>query len=178
MDRLRNVVLLAVVSLALLSCSRERRVIPVKVFSKIYAEMFVTDQWLREQKTLRKTADTAMVYEPIFRKWGYTVEDYRRSVDHYTKDPEAFAEVFEGARAMLQARLDSLTAEKKAVERADSLRKVYEGWNLPSPKLAEELFGENHRTDTVSFETDSTFDYPSMVPVYVPVDSLLVQCGP
>lgn len=167
-----------VAAAVLFSCKGRDRVIPVKVFSKIYAEMFITDQWLKEQKVLRKTADTAMVYEPIFQRYGYTVDDYRRSVDYYTREPETFSKVFEGARVMLQAKLDSLTVDKKAADRADSLRKVYEGWKLPVPRLLDDFVYEgNYAMDTVGFELDTLGGHMQVTPVWMPVDSLLVQVG-
>ena len=75
--------------LSLVSCSGDDgKVIPRSKLAEIYAEMFVTDQWLMDTPGVRRLADTSLVYEPILRKYGYTSEDYRVSVDRYMDDPE------------------------------------------------------------------------------------------
>ena len=73
----------AVVSTVAVSCARKAKVIPVRKMEKIYREMFLADQWVADNATRRRKADTTWFYEPIFEKYGYDVEDYRKSVDHY-----------------------------------------------------------------------------------------------
>ena len=53
--------------------------IPRGKLSDIYVEMFLTDQWLRENPSVNRTADTLLVYEPIFKRHGYSTDDYLRS---------------------------------------------------------------------------------------------------
>ena len=76
MNRLPGYALAAVaLFLLLFSCGRGRRMISPTDMSKIYADMLVMDQWLRINAEGRK-ADTTLVYEPIFNKYGYTLDDY------------------------------------------------------------------------------------------------------
>ena len=66
-------VLALVVSLAV-SCNKDRaRVIPRSKLAKIYAEMFITDQWIQNTPNVRTIADTSLVYEPILQKYGFTL---------------------------------------------------------------------------------------------------------
>ena len=44
--------------------------------AEIYAEMYVLDQWLDENRSLRREADTSLVYAPVLDKYGYTYDDY------------------------------------------------------------------------------------------------------
>ena len=79
----------------LASCGTdEAEVIPRDDMSRIYAEMLLTDQWIINTPNIRLIADTSLVYAPIFEKYGYDTDDYRKSVDHYMDDPERFARIF------------------------------------------------------------------------------------
>lgn len=175
MHSLRIPALVALVLLVLFpSCSRGGKVIPAKDLSEIYAEMFLADEWIGASQ-LRTKADTMQVYEPIFEKHGYTVEDYRRSVDRYTRDPGEFAKVFEGARSILDARLTELTASQRRLQKLDSLRRVAEMKNIKIPRMMDEVFSGNYATDTISWSYDSTERMWALHPVIFPVDSLLIK---
>ena len=78
----------------LISCGGDKeKVIPRSKLAEIYAEMFITDQWLGANPSLRRSADTSLVYAPILEKYGYTSADYRKSVDMYMDDPERFSRI-------------------------------------------------------------------------------------
>lgn len=69
--------------------------------TKIYSEMFLTDQWIRNNKPRGLVPDTVLVYEPIFEKHGYTTDDYLRSVEYYMHDPERFARILRNTYRLL-----------------------------------------------------------------------------
>lgn len=120
MKTLRHILAVSVLLLTLFSCSQKKeRVIPKDSLSEIYAEMFVMDQWLDDNRDLRRTADTSLVYAPVLEKYGYTYDDYLRSVDVYMKDPQRYAKILRGTSEILNARLSELKAEKKAMEDAE-----------------------------------------------------------
>lgn len=89
------------------ACSRNEggEIIPRKVFSKIYAEMFITDQWIREHTELAVVADTTLVYEPIFNKYGYTTDDYLKSVDYYIYDPVRFNKILQESAEIIHKKI-------------------------------------------------------------------------
>ncbi len=103
----------AVLAVALVSCSRGPRVIPSGKMQKIYREMLLADQWLDDNPAKKPVADTSWFYEPIFEKYGYTVEDYRKSVDHYLNDPKKYAQMVSKVRDGLSA--EALVIEKKVL---------------------------------------------------------------
>ena len=87
-------ILLAAAVLLASSCGGNKaRVIPRSKMSKIYAEMFVMDQWVQNKPGLRMIADTSLVYEPILEKYGYDSEDYQYTVEYYMADPERFSRI-------------------------------------------------------------------------------------
>ncbi len=104
---------LAVVTIMFASCGKDgAEVIPRKKLAKIYAEMLVTDQWITSTAGVRQIADTSLVYEPILKKYGYTSEDYRKSVDKYMDDPERFSRIFRRSVEILDDRLAELMKEQ------------------------------------------------------------------
>jgi len=105
---------IALCLLALFGCKRGGKVISEKKFSEIYADMFLADQWLRENSRLRHAVDTVDFYGAIFSKYGCTFEDYDKSVNHYLSDPEEYAKIIEKASDILEARIAELEKIKAA----------------------------------------------------------------
>ena len=99
--RLSLAVLLAVL-LCLSACGRKDKVIPRSTMSDIYADLFISDQWLREQPAAYMIADTTRFYEPIFRKYGYTTLDFRNSANYYLQDSRRFARILQKASSKLE----------------------------------------------------------------------------
>ena len=127
MDR-RFPAYLFVVLCLICSCKGGNRVIPKDKFAEIYAEMFVLDQWLDENRDLRRTADTTLVYAPVLDKYGYSYGDYLASVDKYMKDPVRYSRILRSTAEILNNRLEDLKniqaeelAKEKAARRLDSL---------------------------------------------------------
>lgn len=113
-----------IVASAILSCSAGGggKVIPRKVFAEIYADMFVADQWAHSSSwQYRTTLDTTELYEPIFRKYGYTADDYIASVDYYLEDPVRYERILQRAYDIITARQEVLDEERKEKERQELL---------------------------------------------------------
>ena len=92
MKRLVSLAAAAVVLLAALSCEGPKR-IPRDKMEEIYVDMFLADQRTRSDLDLRNRADTMLVYEAVFEKYGYDTDDFLYSVDYYLRDPERFAKM-------------------------------------------------------------------------------------
>lgn len=124
----RLVVCLLAALVLLSSCERRARVIPVNKFTRIYAEMYLADQWVKANPSFRKTADTTLFYESIFKHYGYDRKDYYGSVDYYMDHPETFVKIVEGAMSILDAgrsEAERLMSEmEKLARRRDSLDAV------------------------------------------------------
>ena len=88
-----HIVLLLTLSAALAGCGHRGRVIPGKKFMKLYTEMYLADQWLRDNPDIRRTADTTLFFDPIFRRHGYSFADYDRSVHYYLDRPEKYGKL-------------------------------------------------------------------------------------
>ena len=109
---LRHILAALVLTACLCSCSREGRVIPRNKLAHIYADMFLADSWLSSASPeSRHRSDTMAFYEPIFEKYGYTVEDYWASVSHYLQDPDRFSRILNKSNALLVAELSAIRKE-------------------------------------------------------------------
>lgn len=157
-------VIMTLVLVMSVSCRRQgAEVIPRAKLSRIYAEMLMTDQWVMSAKGVRLIADTSLVYEPILEKYGYTTEDYVKTVDVYMNDPERFAKVLRTTVEILDERLVELKEEKRIQEMEAAKERE---WKKMADMLKPDfdpaeffpyLNGEPyvHYYDSVSFEPDS-----------------------
>lgn len=102
-------------------------VIPKSDMTRIYADMFLADKQIRKDRQLRRVADTSRVYEAIFAKYGYTVEDYNASQEKYIMDARRYVKMVKKAVEILEkenrvlkdekSRLDALLQARKGVMR-------------------------------------------------------------
>ena len=97
--------------LLMISCGGDGRVIPKKKMTEIYADMFTADQWISQNYKASRVADTTMVYEAIFEKYGYNSDDYRKSVEYYIQDPDRFARILRQTVLVLEDRMADQKAE-------------------------------------------------------------------
>lgn len=117
MERFTRIVLAVLVSaVCLCSCGREGRVIPKSKMSKIYAELFLADAWLVSAAPMeaKAKADTMAFYEPVFEKYGYTVEDYWASVSYYLQDPDRFSRILNKSNVILETEFNNLEKQRQA----------------------------------------------------------------
>lgn len=104
-------VAVAAAALCVAACSRGPRVIPRSKMEKIYTDMLIADQWLMRNQDAGFKADTTLFYEPIFRKYGYTSEDFNASNEYYMRDPLRYSRMLKKVALSLDAK-----ARKKRVE--------------------------------------------------------------
>ena len=86
--------------LSLASC-RKPRIIPDSTLAEIFYDSFLTNAYLSE-KSVR--TDSLALYEPIFEKYGYTVEDMQYTIGNFSKRKSArLGNVVEVAIARLES---------------------------------------------------------------------------
>ena len=103
-------IILTAALLCLSSCREKESIIPKDIMSQIYYDIYMTDEAVDVNYGLRRMADTMRIYEPIFNKYGYTTEDYNRSVNFYLERPDKFEDVFEDTKTMLEKRKAELNS--------------------------------------------------------------------
>lgn len=109
MRHLGRIALLSAIVMMMVACgSKQGKIIPRGRFAQLYASLFKADAWLESHSDYRSKADTTNFYLPILESYGYTAEDYRRSLDHYLEDPYRFAKIIEESRKILEKEVDKL----------------------------------------------------------------------
>ena len=152
MMRLFPRIMISLSLLALLSgCSGRGRVIPREKFAKVYADMLLSDEWIRSHWEYRQTADTTLLYEPIFRKYGYSTKDYRASLDYYLNNPEKYAKILKRSSSIIEAKMKKL----KALQKAEQDRAEKEA----------ELLRRQARLDSLAL-ADSIRNLSCIIPLY------------
>ena len=132
-------VLLAL-SCLLAGCAHRGRVIPEEKFTRIYRDMFLADQWIRDHPQARIVADTTLFFDPILKRYGYSFEDYDRSVHYYLDHPEKYSKILTNASERLHReneRLEKVQQEKHAAEaERDRLHLIYKtDWDFADDSL-------------------------------------------
>ena len=111
MRRAAHIVVLAVVLAGLCACSHRGRVIPENKFARIYHDMFLADQWVRDHPEAREAVDTTLLFDPIFERYGYSFEDYDRSVQYYLDHVDRYFKLLGRVETQLRKEGDALQLE-------------------------------------------------------------------
>ncbi|MBQ2452008.1 MAG: DUF4296 domain-containing protein [Bacteroidales bacterium] len=123
MKRVLTYLCLAFAMVFLLACSKKGRVIPRDDMAEIYADLFMTDEWAAHQNFMRKL-DSLSLYAAVLERHGYTVEDFRASIDAYLDDPDRFSRILKNTRSILEDRKDMLEKEQKILRSAEQRRQA------------------------------------------------------
>ena len=166
MKTIRHISLALAMILVLVSCiGGKERVIPRAKLAEIYAEMFITDQWILSTHSVRRQVDTSLVYEPILARYGYTSDDYRHSVNKYMDDPERFSRILRTTAQILDDRLAELRKREEEQTRLKALKELLEQMRYEAGFHVEEffpyLFDEPyvHYYDSLDVKPDSMMVY-------------------
>ncbi len=137
----------------------ESKVIPRGKMAKIYAEMLVMDQWAVSDSRLRQKADTSLIYEPIFEKYGYDGEDYRASVEYYMNDPERFSRILRESADILDARIEELKNLKQELMKQEKIDRLITDFEISDfyPYLSSEPYVHYYDSLAVELDTLSTY---------------------
>ena len=128
---LEYILLCLAVCVCLLPSCRRAKIMSPKDMSDIYAEMYLADQWLSDNHSLRRKADTTRFYETIFRKFGYTFEDYDASVNYYLHKPDKYEKILERAAKKLRSGSTALELFEKKIERQNQILAGLGVFHLP-----------------------------------------------
>ena len=149
--------------------------------------MLVTDQWIITTPKVRNIADTSLVYDPILEKYGYTPDDYQRSIMYYLNDPERFSRILRTSAQLLE---DEITVMRKEQARILRYKSLMQSLTIPELVLFQEQFPdkENYNwSDSLKVKWDSlsnrwlTVREPRVDTVYegvrliVPADTVEVE---
>lgn len=113
---------LSVVAVALvtIACARHK-IIPDDTLALIFHDAFLTNAYLEEENI---ECDTLNFYEPIFEKYGYSIEDVRFTIGNFSKRKSArLGDVVEIAIDILEAEGKLLEKETAVLDTIDNTAK-------------------------------------------------------
>lgn len=92
--------MVVVVAFAAIACARHK-IIPDDTLALIFHDAFLTNAYIDNENI---ESDTLNIYEPIFEKYGYTIEDVRFTIGNFSKRKSArLGDVVEVAIDILEA---------------------------------------------------------------------------
>ena len=116
----------AILALAFwVSCQSGPRCIPRDEMVEIYSDLFLQDQAIRLNRSLVDRADSVLVYEGIFRKYGYNTDDYLYSVEYYLRDPEHMAKIMGEVETRMNVAARSMNEEVEIYDIQQELLAIY-----------------------------------------------------
>lgn len=158
---------LTVVILMLCACSKKDNIIPKQEMTRIIGEMYIADQYIERKPELRAQIDTLILYEAVTNRYGYTIEDFRISVEYYLQKGSALKDMHLKARKQILAERDILRKQLETYRKelpewwvSDSLlvKHVNSLWKEPylrNIKWIANLSSEDNFNikDTTAFDT-------------------------
>ncbi len=113
---MKKIILSALTLLAFLSCTK-RTVIPDAELSLIFRDAFLVNAYIFDSKT---NFDTLQVYQPIFDRYGYSVEDVAYTVGSFSKRKSArLSDVVERSISLLEQQESYYRAESVILDSID-----------------------------------------------------------
>lgn len=157
-----HIVCMLVVLSAFGACRGPKRISKSEM-KDIYVEMFLLDQRLKDDRPLKRHADTMLVYEGLLEAYGYTTDDYLYSVAYYLKDPERYAKLLKQVSDQLEQESKRVEREIKAEQRRSQFLHV-KGFPLDSMLLP--FHRDSAWAGAVRFERDTILkDFWRLVPL-------------
>lgn len=171
MLRFRHIVLLVLAALlALQACGPKK--ISRRDMEDIFYEMFIQDQMIKQDRTLRQMADTSLVYAGILESKGYDTDDYLYSLHEYLAEPEKMEKVMGNVAERIEKELKVVRNEVALQAWRDKMLAIYgkkiDTTKFPKPRIRP--------VDTlkIRFEGDSAYMHKEIDSLkLIPRDSLI-----
>lgn len=77
--------------------------IPQSAFSDICYDMLLVRYYVDNTPGVALSTDSLSVYGAILEKYGYSVDDYRSTVEYYVNNPQEYAALLKGVQARIMA---------------------------------------------------------------------------
>ncbi len=114
---------LIIMLLSLSSCSRG--LISQKELPEIIAELYKADRYINNDPMLILMSDTTRIYEAVFNKYGYTTDNFVKTLEHYLSRPRILKGIYVQARVIIEQEDQLLTEYMKQKAREDFLLQPY-----------------------------------------------------
>ena len=170
MRSFRNIVLVILALLVFHSCGPRR--IPKEDMEEIFYLMFLQDQKIKQDRSLKQMADTSLVYAGILESRGYDTDDYLYSLHEYLAEPADMEKIMGNVAERLEKELKVVRAEVEVEKWRNKMLAIYskkiDTTKFPKPRLRP--------VDTlkIRFDGDSAYMHKEIDSLkLIPRDSLI-----
>lgn len=139
--------------MAVSSCGGDR-VLSKREMINLLKEMYMADQWIKDNSPRQRSADTSFVYRPILAKHGYTEADFRRSVSYYCDKPAEFGKIFNLVAEELRKSKADIDLREKQQRYRDSLKRAIEESPFRRPDFIEFIHPDYYVRDVLVYYDD------------------------
>ncbi|MDR1054291.1 MAG: DUF4296 domain-containing protein [Prevotellaceae bacterium] len=160
--------------LATMACL-DRRVISKSKITDIMVEMYIADAVKSRDNSLVMPYlrhDSISIYEPVFAKYGYTIDDFNASIGYYTNKPEVMKEIYSDVITRIKNMRDDYTTlsiqerkDQNLWRGRDSLtidsNSAYTKFDFELPVKGKGIY--TFTAETQFFDNDSTHNPRMMV---------------
>jgi len=149
---MKKIIILFLITLFVVACSRPKNVIERQKFVEILAEIHINDAILAKEGFFDKNitaGDSISFYNHLFKKYDITRQQYKENLEYYSNDIEDFLKIYNEVSTVLKTKLvqlDSLNGNN-LTEPIDTLNlwNQQQIWNLP----------ENGENETIKFSIEA-----------------------
>jgi len=127
-------VLCFLLAVSLLQGCREEGIIGEKDMALLISEMYLVDQFLEVNPSLKLQADSMLVYPVIMEKHGFTVEMYEKSMNYYMQEGESYNNILKDAKDLLTARQKTLKRLIKETQDKQAMSELHVWWAIDSAR--------------------------------------------
>ena len=163
---------MALLALVLAVASCGPRKISKGDMEDIFYLMFLQDQKIRQDRSLRSIADTSLVYAGILESKGYDTDDYLYSLKEYLEEPAKMEKVMGNVAERIEKELKVVNSEIELERWRSKMLSIYQKQidttKFPKPRVRP--------VDTlkVRFEGDSAYMHKEIDSLkLIPRDSLI-----
>lgn len=125
--RLLKAIILSIIIFT--SCGEDK--IPKQKMSKIIAEIYITDRYINSNYELVRAMDSSFLYEPIFKKYGYSTKEFMNTIDYYVERPAKLKTIYLTAKQILEDEMAIASAELQRERSRDSIVAIVEKTVMP-----------------------------------------------
>lgn len=170
MKRIRHIVFALLAALAVCSCGP--RQIPKDDMEEIFYLMFLQDQKIKQDRSLKNMADTTLVYEGILESLGYDTDDYLFSLKEYLEEPAKMEKIMGSVASRLEKELKGVKKDIELERWRDKMLSIYR----MKPDTSKRPWPPVRPVDTlkIRFDGDSVYMHKVVDSLkLIPRDSLL-----
>lgn len=142
------------------------RILSKDKVADIMYDMFVVDEYAKTYSEVSLAADSILLYQHIFDKYGCTLEDYQRSIRHYLQDEKAFTYILDKATSTAKreaSKASKLVGQEKVKlyfpvpYKAPDYRSTIDDWwnkNIQGERIQRDKFYQEMRRIMVTEKKD------------------------